>query len=224
MLVTSATPAAVLFDMDGTLVDTEPYWMQAETELVGEFGGRWTHDDALTLVGSGLWESAKVFQQHGVQLDADTIVTTLTQRVQHQLQVQGVPWRPGAKELLSDVRDHGVKTALVTMSVLGMAEQVVSSIPFPAFDILITGDRVERPKPFPDAYLDAARILGVDPRDCVAIEDSMNGLASAVAAGTVAIGVPHMIPLPASDEHTLWPTLEGRGFADLVELFEERAA
>jgi HAD superfamily hydrolase (TIGR01509 family) len=224
MFVTSATPAAVLFDMDGTLVDTEPYWMQAETELVGEFGGRWTHDDALTLVGSGLWESAKVFQQHGVQLDADTIVTTLTQRVQHQLQVQGVPWRPGAKELLSDVRDHGVKTALVTMSVLGMAEQVVSSIPFPAFDILITGDRVERPKPFPDAYLDAARILGVDPRDCVAIEDSMNGLASAVAAGTVAIGVPHMIPLPASDEHTLWPTLEGRGFADLVELFEERAA
>lgn len=210
--------------MDGTIVDTEPYWMQAETELVTEYGGRWTHDDALVLVGSGLWESARVFQEHGVELDADAIVARLTERVRNQLDVQGVPWRPGAKELIFDVREHGVKTALVTMSIGPMAEQVVSHIPFPAFDALITGDRVERPKPFPDAYLDAADILGVDPGECVAIEDSMNGLASAVSAGTVAIGVPHMIPLPTSDEHTLWPTLEGKGYADLVELFRERAA
>jgi HAD superfamily hydrolase (TIGR01509 family) len=224
MLVTSAAPAAVLFDMDGTLVDTEPYWMQAETELVTEHGGTWTHDDALVLVGSGLWESAKVFQQHGVDLDADTIVAALTRRVQEQLESQGVPWRPGAKELLLDIRERGVKTALVTMSIRDMAEQIVAQIPFPAFDVLVTGDEVARPKPYADPYLDAARELGVLPQDCVAIEDSMNGLASAVAAGTIAIGVPHMIPLPASDEHTLWPTLEGVSFADLAELFEERAA
>ncbi|MGN6206937.1 HAD family hydrolase [Humibacter sp.] len=222
--MTSAAPAAVLFDMDGTLVDTEPYWMQAETELVTEHGGTWTHDDALVLVGSGLWESAKVFQQHGVDLDADTIVAALTRRVQEQLESQGVPWRPGAKELLLDIRERGVKTALVTMSIRDMAEQIVAQIPFPAFDVLVTGDEVARPKPYADPYLDAARELGVLPQDCVAIEDSMNGLASAVAAGTIAIGVPHMIPLPASDEHTLWPTLEGVSFADLAELFEERAA
>ncbi|MGN6200082.1 HAD family hydrolase [Humibacter sp.] len=222
--MTSAAPAAVLFDMDGTLVDTEPYWMQAETELVTEHGGTWTHDDALVLVGSGLWESAKVFQQHGVDLDADTIVVALTRRVQEQLESQGVPWRPGAKELLLDIRERGVKTALVTMSIRDMAEQIVAQIPFPAFDVLVTGDEVARPKPYADPYLDAARELGVLPQDCVAIEDSMNGLASAVAAGTIAIGVPHMIPLPASDEHTLWPTLEGVSFADLAELFEERAA
>ncbi|WP_437438612.1 HAD family hydrolase [Humibacter ginsenosidimutans] len=224
MLVTSATPAAVLFDMDGTLVDTEPYWMQAETELVHAHGGAWTHDDALVLVGSGLWESARVFQEHGVDMPADDIVATLTARVQEQLDADGVPWRPGAKELLRELRDHGIPTALVTMSVRSMAQQIVSHIPFPAFDVLVTGDEVERPKPFPDPYLDAAKLLGVDPHACVAIEDSMNGLASAVAAGTVAIGVPHMIPLPDSDEHTLWPTLAGRGLADLIELIEERAA
>ncbi len=224
MLVTLATPAAVLFDMDGTLVDTEPYWMQAEIELVEEFGGSWTRDDALVLVGSGLWESARVFQQHGVGLDADTIVATLTGRVLEQLKEHGVPWRPGARELLLDIREHGAKTALVTMSIRKMAEKVVAHIPFHAFDVLVTGDEVARPKPFADPYLEAARLLGVSPRECVAIEDSMNGLASAVAAGTVAIGVPHMIPLPESDEHTLWPTLEGRGFADLSALFERRAA
>jgi beta-phosphoglucomutase-like phosphatase (HAD superfamily) len=105
-----------------------------------------------------------------------------------------------------------------------MAQQVVSHIPFPAFDTLVTGDEVARPKPFPDPYLDAARLLNVDPHLCVAIEDSMNGLASAVAAGTVAIGVPHMIPLPESEEHTLWPTLDGRHLADLIGLIEERTA
>lgn len=222
--MTSASPAAVLFDMDGTLVDTEPYWMQAETDLVARFGGIWTHDDALTLIGSGLWESAKVIQQHGVDLDADTIVATLTDQVRQQLHTEGVPWRPGAQELLSDVRDHGVKTALVTMSVRGMAEQVVSHIPFPAFDVVVTGDEVARPKPFPDAYLDAAAILGVEAARCIAIEDSMNGLAAAVAAGTVAIGVPHIIPLPHSDEHTLWSTLAGKGYADLTALIRERTA
>ncbi|MHA7986405.1 HAD family hydrolase [Rathayibacter sp. CAU 1779] len=220
----TAFPSAVLFDMDGTLVDTEPYWMQAETELVHEHGGSWTHDDALILVGSGLWESAKVFQQHGVDLDADTIVATLTRRVQEQLDEYGVPWRPGAKELLLDIRQHGVKTALVTMSIRDMAEQIVRLIPFEGFDVLVTGDEVERPKPFADPYLHAARLLGVRARDCVAIEDSMNGLASAVAAGTVAIGVPNIIPLPESEEHTLWPTLDGRTLADLSALFEERAA
>lgn len=224
VLVTSAILAAALFDMDGTLVDTEPYWMQAETELVHAHGGRWTHDDALVLVGSGLWESARVFQAHGVDLDADTIVATLTARVREQLDEHGVPWRPGARELLHELREHGIPTALVTMSVRAMAEQVVSHIPFPAFDVLVTGDEVARPKPFPDPYLDAAHLLNADPRACVAIEDSLNGLASAVAAGTVAIGVPHMIPLPASDEHTLWPTLDGRHVADLVELVEDRAA
>ena len=106
--MTTDTPAAVLWDMDGTLVDTEPYWMRAETELVESFGGVWTHEDALQLVGLGLWESARIFQAAGVDLDADAIVDWLTTSVQQQLETDGVPWRPGARELLAELRENGV--------------------------------------------------------------------------------------------------------------------
>jgi len=218
--VNHALPAAVLWDMDGTLVDTEPYWMRAEAEMVSSFGGTWTHDDGLALVGSGLWASARVFQTRGVDMSEDEIVAHLTTRVQEQLESSGVPWRPGARELLLELREAAVPTALVTMSVRRMAEQVADKIPFDAFDVLVTGDEVEHAKPHPDPYLTAARLLGVDPRESIAVEDSLNGLASAVAAGTIAIGVPHMIPLPESDEHTVWQTLDGRGYVDLVAVAE----
>jgi HAD superfamily hydrolase (TIGR01509 family) len=216
--VTTALPAAVLWDMDGTLVDTEPYWMRAEGELVREFGGTWTDEDALQVVGAGLWEAAAVFQRAGVDLDADTIVARLTARVREQLAEHGVPWQPGARELLKSVRDAGVPTALVTMSVRSMAEDIVAAIPFRAFDLLVTGDEVAEPKPHPEPYLTAAEKLGVEIADCVAIEDSPTGLRSASSAGTVAIGVPHMVPLDPAAAHVIWPTLDGRTVDDIAEL------
>lgn len=224
--MTTALPAAVLWDMDGTLVDTEPYWMRAEGELVREFGGTWTDEDALQVVGAGLWEAAAVFQRAGVELDADTIVERLTARVREQLAEHGVPWQPGAQALLKSVRDAGVPTALVTMSVRSMAEDIVAAIPFDAFDLLVTGDEVAEPKPHPEPYLTAAERLGVDIADCVAIEDSPPGLRSAASAGTVAIGVPHMVPLDPTTAHVIWPTLDGRtvdDIADLAASVKERA-
>ncbi|HEY0246631.1 MAG TPA: HAD family hydrolase [Gryllotalpicola sp.] len=213
-----------MFDMDGTLVDTEPYWMTAETELVHSWDGTWTHDDGLTLVGNGLEVSAAVLQSRGVDLDIETIIAKLTDRVTQQLADVGVPWRPGAQELLRSVREGGVKTALVTMSFRRMAEQIASYIPFEPFDTIVSGDEVANPKPHPEAYLEAARRLGVAAADSVAIEDSLGGLASAVAAGTIAIGVPHMVPLPESGDHTLWPTLDGRSLEDLRALAAAKAS
>ncbi|WP_431247857.1 HAD family hydrolase [Leifsonia xyli] len=215
-------PAAVLWDMDGTLVDTEPYWMASEQELVGSFGGTWTHDDGLLLVGLGLWNSAEILQSRGVAMSADEIVHWLTDRVQQKLDEQGVPWRAGARELLESLRERGIRTALVTMSVRRMAEQIVAHIPFDAFDVIVSGDEVDEPKPAPEPYLRAARLLGVEPRDAVAIEDSLVGLASAVASGATAIGVPHIVPLPESDEHTLWDSLEGRTADDVAAVARAR--
>lgn len=214
--MTKRLPAAVLWDMDGTLVDTEPYWMRAEIELIREFGGTWTEEDALQVVGAGLWDAAAVFQRAGVDLPADEIVERLTERVREQLAQHGVPWQPGAKALLKSVRDAGIPTALVTMSIRSMAEDIVGAIPFAAFDELVTGDEVAAPKPHPEPYLAAAGRLGVDIADCVAIEDSPTGLASATSAGAVAIGVPHMLPLDEAPSAVVWPTLDGRSLDDIV--------
>lgn len=205
--------------MDGTLVDTEPYWMDAETELIESFGGTWTHEQALQLVGNGLIDSAIILQGAGVQMGAQEIVDELTERVRVRLQQDGVPFRPGARELLRELRADGVRTALVTMSLRRMAEDIVSLIGFDAFDVVVGGDDVERPKPFPDPYLQAADALGVDIADAVALEDSRTGLQAAVSSRAVAIGVPHMVQLDGLGADAIWDTLSGRGVADLAAEF-----
>lgn len=217
-------PAAVLWDMDGTLVDTEPYWFAAERELVGSFGHEWTREEGSRLIGSGLWDSAAVLQAHGVTLSADQIVEWLSNRVCEHLSEGEIPWRPGAQKLLAELRESAIPTALVTMSIRSMAEKIVSRIPFLAFDVVVAGDDVEKPKPHPEAYLQAASKLGVAIEDCVAFEDSLTGLRSAVDSGAVVIGVPHLVPIPQSREHTVWTTLAGRSLADLSSLWQSQQA
>jgi HAD superfamily hydrolase (TIGR01509 family) len=202
--------------MDGTLVDTEPYWMAAETPLVESFGGTWSHEQALGLVGLGLEDSARIFQSAGVQMGVRDIIDYLTDDVMAQLGRTGVPFRPGARELLSDLRAAGIKTGLVTMSMRRMADTVVDLIDFEAFDVVIAGDDATRPKPFPDPYLQACAALGVSPAESVAIEDSPNGIRSAVASGAAVIGVPLMVSVAGAGAHAVWPTLEGRTAQDLA--------
>jgi HAD superfamily hydrolase (TIGR01509 family) len=207
--------------MDGTLVDTEPYWMAAESDLVGSFGGTWTETDALQLIGSGLWHSARVLQGKGVALSEDEIIDRMTNRVLERIDIE-VPWRPGSRELLQELVDLGIPTALVTMSIRRMAEQVTKSLGFSAFEVIVAGDNVTHSKPHPEPYLLAAEALGVSAADCVALEDSAPGVASAIAAGAVVIGVPMHIPLTASDDHDLWDTVDGKTANDLFELFAAR--
>lgn len=220
--VAPALPAAVFWDMDGTLVDTEPYWLTAETALVESYGGTWSTEDGLQLVGSSLERSAIILQSRGVALGVDEIVDLLTDRVLEQIEV-AVPWRPGARELLSALRDARVPTALVTMSIGRMAEHVAGAMGFEAFDAIVSGDQVSSGKPDPECYLLAAKLLGVDPMRSVAIEDSEYGVAAAVAAGMATIAVPLHVPLPPSPAYTLWEDLDGRTPEDLAGVLDSRA-
>lgn len=194
-------PAAVLWDMDGTLVDTEPHWIAAEHVLMERHGATWSHEQALQLVGSALPESGRVLAEHlhrsvGVRLDPAAIVDELITTVVHQVS-STVVWRPGALDLLRALGAAGVPCALVTMSYRVLATTVADMLPG-AFAVVVAGDEVAAGKPAPDPYLRAAELLGVVAGDCVVIEDSPTGIASGEAAGCRVIACPHMVPIPAA--------------------------
>jgi HAD superfamily hydrolase (TIGR01509 family) len=200
--------AAVLFDLDGTLVDTEPYWIAAEYRLVESFGGTWNDAHAHALVGNPLLASAAYIRDHGpVPLEPAEIVERLLHDVVQQTAAR-IPWRPGALNLLAGLRDAGVRCALVTMSYQQLAAIVVAALPENSFAAVVTGEQVRTGKPHPEAYLLAAARLGVDPRSCVAIEDSPPGIASAEAAGCVVIAVPHTVPIEPAATRTIAGSLE----------------
>ncbi|HTY71034.1 MAG TPA: HAD family phosphatase [Actinomycetes bacterium] len=202
-------PAAVLWDMDGTLVDTEPYWMAAEHALVAEFGGTWTDADGASLVGNPLLISARVIRERGsVDLPDEAIVARLVEHVTRAV-VQDVPWQPGARELLEELAAADIPCALVTMSYVELAAAVVQALPEGSFSTLVTGDVVTHGKPHPEPYLTAAARLGVRPEDCIALEDSPPGLESAAAAGCRVVGIPHIVPLEPAPGRVIVPTLDG---------------
>jgi HAD superfamily hydrolase (TIGR01509 family) len=208
--------------MDGTIVDTEPYWIEAEHALVEAHGGRWSHDQAMQLVGQSLMFSAGLLQDAGVRMERRDIIDHLTGHVVSQVR-KSVPWRPGARELLDELYNAGVRCALVTMSEAPLAREIAAALPEPYFDFLVTGDTVTHGKPHPEAYLTAVeRLQAQDPdlglHHCVALEDSAPGVAAAVASGVVTVAIPHIVPLPQDPRRATWDTLVGRTVADLEEL------
>ena len=208
--------------MDGTIVDTEPYWIAAEHALVEAHGGTWSHGQAMQLVGQSLTYSAGILQNAGVDLEAREIIDTLTAEVIRGVR-RRVPWRPGARELLDELHQAGVRCALVTMSEGPLAREIVASLPKPYFEFVVTGDTVTQGKPHPEAYLTAVELLqGADPDltigHCVALEDSAPGVAAAVASGVSTVAIPHIMPIPDDPRHTTWDSLAGRTVAELVAI------
>ncbi len=216
-----ALPSAVLWDMDGTLVDTEPYWMKCEFALAEKYGGTWSHEHGLAVVGGDLIDSATYMRRHmGIDRTPLQIVEELLDGVV-QLVEQEVPWRPGARELLGALRTEGVPCALVTMSWRRFVEPVVRALPSGSFDVLVCGDEVSRGKPHPEPYLRAAELLGHPPEDTLAIEDSPTGAASADAAGCRVLVVPSHVEVPAGPRRARRDTLGGLHPEDLLRLHDE---
>jgi HAD superfamily hydrolase (TIGR01509 family) len=188
----SALPAAVLWDMDGTLIDTEPFWMAAEIELAQAWDAPWTHEDAAAMIGSSMDVCAAVLRARGVRLEDGEIRDFLNARVAAGVQ-ERVPWQPGAVALLEALHEAGVPQALVTSSYRVLGEPFARRVGL--FDAVVCGDDVTRTKPDPEPYLRAAELLGVDVGACVAFEDSRSGVASAYASGARTVGVEVMQPL-----------------------------
>ena len=204
--------------MDGTLVDTEPYWIATEFALAEEYGGTWSHELALELVGNDLLESGRFIQQHmPLPLSPEEIVERLLDGVVAAVE-QAVPWRPGARELLAQLHAAGTPLALVTMSYERFVAPILAALPVGSFRVVVTGDQVTHGKPHPEPYLTAARLLGVDPADCLAIEDSNPGCRSAEAAGCTVLAVPHHVPVEPGERRIFRDTLVGLSVDDLAAL------
>ncbi len=196
----------MLWDLDGTLVDSEPDWVRLEHELTGAHGVTWTHEDSMSLVGRALPDAATVLRDRGVAMEVDEIVEFMVGRM---VEVLGsvVPWQPGAVDLLASLRSAGVPCALVTMSYSAIAEQVSAVAPPGTFTAVVSGDSVTHGKPHPEPYLRAAELLDVDVTQCVAVEDSLTGLASAHASGARVVGVQRAIPIPRAEGRSRVATL-----------------
>jgi len=209
--------AAVLWDMDGTLIDSEPIWIAQQFVLAEKHGATWSREQGLALVGADMHDTAVAMQAAGVDMEAAVLVATLERAVIDSLR-QSVPWRPGVRELLSELRLEGIACAIATTSSNEMASLVAAAAPKGAIAVVVGFEDVTQTKPSPEPYLRAAELLGVRASDCVAIEDSANGLASAIASGATSIAVPNDAVLPERGDFVVWPTLAGRTVADLRAL------
>jgi HAD superfamily hydrolase (TIGR01509 family) len=207
---------AFLFDLDGTLADTEPLWMAAKSAVALRHGVPWTADDARTSIGQPTPVYSAEFVARGAPVDAEVIADQITALVAAAVG-GGVAWRPGALALLRDAAQAGVRIGLVTMAYRPVAEAVARATGV-AFDTIVAGDDVVHSKPHPEPYLRALARLGLHAHEAIAVEDTATGADSAAAAGLRTLVVPSAAPVPASPDRGFAPTLEGMTAAGVCEL------
>jgi HAD superfamily hydrolase (TIGR01509 family) len=221
--------AAVLFDMDGTLVETEEHWGTALSALARRLGGELGEAARSATVGTAMPTALQLlYADLGLdpgrnwQADAAWVEDAVA-----EMFTRDVTWRPGARELLVGVRAAAVPTALVTTTPRRLADLVLTrlaaDLDVPPFDLTVCGDEVPARKPDPAPYRQAAAALGVDPAGCVVVEDSASGVAAGLAAGCAVLGVPSLQPLAPAPGLVLRDTLAGLGVADLERLLLDLA-
>lgn len=212
---------AVLWDLDGTLIASEPLWVMTEQAVAARHGFEWTQEDGLAVVGLPVPDTARRLLERGAGGTIDEMVAELFDMMQALITESGLPYRPGVEQLMADLREAGVAQAIVTQSFGGYVDAVVDALPDGLLAMVMTGNRVRRGKPDPEIYLGACDELGLRPSDALAIEDSPAGVGAILAAGVTPVAVPFLVDVPAAAELLLLETLEGVASTDLISLHRE---
>lgn len=214
--------SAVLFDMDGLLVNTEPIWLEVEHETLAALGGTWSEADQRAIMGASMAHATAYIRtlsgtDRSDEEVADLLIGTMLQR----LAVAEIPVLPGARELVAAVAAAGVPFGLVSASVRSIVDLVLNALAragFPAFPVSVAGDEVARSKPDPLPYLRAGELLGVDLTRCVVLEDSANGVEAAHAAGAIVLAIPHAVPVHPRERVIVRDSLVGLDMAALTAM------
>ena len=187
--------SAILFDMDGTLIDSEPLWLKAEIEVMAEVGCHWDEQDQINCLGGPAERTERYMQERSQNIKPYGYFINRLHEVMRARITNELDLIPNALSLLKECKDAGIKTALVTASSRDLMTIVLKRFPLGTFDVIVSGDDVEKSKPDPAPYLLAAKQLSVDILKCLVLEDSITGVQSGLASGAKVIGIPHLVQM-----------------------------
>jgi len=210
-------PQGIFFDMDGLLVDTEPYWLQTERELMAEFGVHWQSEDQLFCLGGPMEKVGRYMSDLAERKQSpEWFASELIDRMAEKFTL--ISPMPGISQLLSEISKNHIPAALVSASPRRLVDAVLASIPNHPFALSISADDVVRGKPHPDPYLKAATLLQVAIENSLILEDSPTGVTAARASGAWVVAVPHIAPIAPAERSVVIETLAGASVTSLWNL------
>ena len=212
---------ALLIDMDGTLVETETRWWQAEIDVMEKHGSTWTIDDQNQAIGGPL-QAVADYMAAKANANAKQIYNEIVDAMLHSFTNNPPQLQPGWAEVLDEAVREKLKIALVTASNRPLAEALLKSTKLEKyFEVVVTSDDLPRTKPHPDPYLHAAERFGLDVLECLAFEDSNTGIMSSLAAGIPTIAVPERVLLDARRGMRIFNGMKGLDISFLRQVHEE---
>ncbi len=209
---------AIFFDMDGTLIDSEPLWLKSEEELMARYGYDWTRADQEYCLGGplskvGLYMAEKADGAETPEFFVETMISAVESHLENSLN-----FMPGAIELVDELHQLGFPLALVTASPRNLLRATLAGLPFKYFSVSVSSDDVTKTKPHPESYLRAAKMLQVDISKCLVLEDSRTGVTSGLGSGARVVGIEHMLTFDDHERLATVPSLEGIDAHQLLAL------